>query len=150
MVVGPAILSSMVHASIRLSALGDGLRRIYTTKPSREPSTECKKFICVDDKKYPPSTNRAIRRTIRGGGIHFLSVFLPNTEGFRVMSGLQFLPICRFCKSDEIYASQTSIIAWRTTSNLKICPNVRSRYKPANIGIMARLARLSVPSNEPK
>ncbi len=64
------------------------------------------------------------------------------------MCGLQFLLIRRFGESDEIYAACTTIIARRTTLNLRIRPNIHSMYKSANILIVAwfhQLARLSVP-----
>ncbi len=63
------------------------------------------------------------------GVIHFCSVFLPNKKGLGVTSRLQFLLICRFGESDEIYAAQVTIIAGQTASYLKIHPNVHNMYE---------------------
>ncbi len=52
-----------------------------------------------------------------------------------------------------LYAGFTMIIARQITQNLKICPNVRNTFKPANIRVMARFAnwftRVLAPLHKP-
>ncbi len=69
-----------------------------------------------------------------------LKDFLPNMKGFGVISGLQFLLICRLGEYDKTYAVLTTIIVRQITSNLRIRPNVCNMYKPANIRVMAWFA----------
>ncbi len=110
-----------------------------------------KSYVCGQWKKVHSARTKLIAEPFEV--IHSLSIFLPNTKGFGLTSGLQFLTVWWFGKHVAIIdAALTSIIARWTTSNLKIHPNVHNTYKPANIRVMAQFAaqltRVSTPVDD--